>query len=405
MSHPFRQFPFFVRLHSVVGLGLILLLTSCSRGAADAAAPGGPGAPAAEGRGAGRGGARGAGGGAVAVSVTTVVQKPMPVNVRALGNVEASSTVEIRAQVTGALTSVDFKEGQDVAAGQLLFTLDSRPFEVALRQAEAQLQRDTASASNADAQLARMRDLSERGLSSRADLDTSTAQANALKGTLAADTAAVENARLQLQYTKIRAPVSGRAGALLVHAGSLVRANDTQPLVIINQLTPAYVSFAVPARLLPQLGSERRVGTLTVRAAPSGTTADASTGTVTFIDNAVDQATDTVRVKATFTNRDRRLWPGAFVDVTLQLSVNPKAIVVPTSAVQPSQQGQMVYVVKADQTVEARQVKVAWTDGDNIVIDTGLQAGETVVVDGQLRLTPGARVSVKPAAGGPRSAS
>ena len=405
MSHPFRQFPFFVRLHSVVGLGLILLLTSCSRGAADAAAPGGPGAPAAEGRGAGRGGARGAGGGAVAVSVTTVVQKPMPVNVRALGNVEASSTVEIRAQVTGALTSVDFKEGQDVAAGQLLFTLDARPFEVALRQAEAQLQRDTASASNADAQLARMRDLSERGLSSRADLDTSTAQANALKGTLAADTAAVENARLQLQYTKIRAPVSGRAGALLVHAGSLVRANDTQPLVIINQLTPAYVSFAVPARLLPQLGSERRVGTLTVRAASSGTTADASTGTVTFIDNAVDQATDTVRVKATFTNRDRRLWPGAFVDVTLQLSVNPKAIVVPTSAVQPSQQGQMVYVVKADQTVEARQVKVAWTDGDNIVIDTGLQAGETVVVDGQLRLTPGARVSVKPAAGGPRSAS
>jgi multidrug efflux system membrane fusion protein len=231
---------------------------------------------------------------------------------------------------------------------------------VALRQAEAQLQRDTASASNADAQLARACATFPNAVSRPdADLDTSTAQANALKGTLAADTAAVENARLQLQYNED--PRAGlRARGRAARPRRLPRARQRHAAARhhqsadtgLCQLRRAGAAAAAARQRTPR-------GTLTVRAAPSGTTADASTGTVTFIDNAVDQATDTVRVKATFTNRDRRLWPGAFVDVTLQLSVNPKAIVVPTSAVQPSQQGSDGVRRQSRQTVEARQVKVA----------------------------------------------
>jgi len=299
--------------------------------------------------------------------------------------------------MTGALLKVGFSEGQDVTAGQLLFTLDSRPFDVAVKQAEAALARDTASLQNVQAQLARQSDLLGRGLVSKSDFDTTTAQAASLAATVASDTASVENARLQLQYTKILSPVSGRTGALLVHEGSLVRANDTSPLVVINQVSPAFVSFAIPARLLPRLHAGQGSG-LAVRAAPAGMAGNDSTGTVSFVDNAVDPSTDSVRVKATFPNRDRKLWPGAFVEVTLQLSMENRALVVPQSAVQPSQQGQIVYVVKSDQTVEVRSVKVAWTDGTDVVIDSGLSAGETVVTDGQLRLTPGARVTVKPAA-------
>ena len=372
-----------------LGLATILLLTSCSGGAA----PPAQGAPA---DGAGRGAGRGGGGGAVAVTTGTVVEKSMPVNIRVVGNVEASSTVDVRSLVTGQLLKTEFREGDDVAVGQLLFTIDPRPFEVAVQSAEAMLARDTANQKNAEAQRTRYANLLKDGLISQADYDTVATQAAALQASMAADRAAIENARLQLQYTRIVSPVAGRTGALLVHEGAVVRVNDAAPLVVINQLSPIDVSFAVSARLLPQLRNGARRD-LSVIATPSGDTAVVSEGSLSFLDNAVDPATDTIRLKASFPNKDRRLWPGAFVDVTMRLSVTAKAIVVPTVAVQPSQQGLFIYVVKSDQTVEARPVKVAWTEGTESVISTGVKAGETIVIDGQLRLAPGSRVTIKPA--------
>ena len=372
-----------------LGLATILLLTSCSGGAA----PPAQGAPA---DGAGRGAGRGGGGGAVAVTTGTVVEKSMPVNIRVVGNVEASSTVDVRSLVTGQLLKTEFREGDDVAVGQLLFTIDPRPFEVAVQSAEAMLARDTANQKNAEAQRTRYANLLKDGLISQADYDTVATQAAALQASMAADRAAIENAKLQLQYTRIVSPVAGRTGALLVHEGAVVRVNDAAPMVVINQLSPIDVSFAVSARLLPQLRNGARRD-LSVIATPSGDTAVVSEGSLSFLDNAVDPATDTIRLKASFPNKDRRLWPGAFVDVTMRLSVTAKAIVVPTVAVQPSQQGLFIYVVKSDQTVEARPVKVAWTEGTESVISTGVKPGETIVIDGQLRLAPGSRITVKPA--------
>lgn len=390
-------------------VGIVLLAftaTSCSGGAAKEAPANATGDTSARGGGAGReGGARGGGaaggrggaGGAVIVTTALVVQKPMAVEVRTVGNVEASSSVEVRSQVSGPLQSVNFREGQDVSQGQVLFKLDPRPFEVAQQQAEAAVARSTAQAKGMGAQLARSEELLQRGLAARSDRDALATQYAMFQAAIASDTAALEEAKLQLQYTTIVAPVSGRTGALLVHPGSLVRANDTTALVVINQVSPAFVSFAVPATLLSQVGATRATSGLKVQAMTSGSTGEPSTGTVSFVDNAVDAATDTIRLKATFPNRDRKFWAGAFVDVTLQLSVDPRAIVVPNAAVQAGQQGQFVYVVKADHTVEVRPVKVAWIEGNDTVVQSGVQAGETVVTDGQLRLTPGARISVKPA--------
>jgi multidrug efflux system membrane fusion protein len=305
--------------------------------------------------------------------------------------VEASSTVEVRAQVAGELKTVGFKEGQDVKAGQLLFTIDPQPFEVALRQAEATLARNEAQLKNAEAQRARATELMKSGLLPRSEFDTAVTAVSTLAAQVAGDRALVDSGRLQLERTRVFAPVAGRTGALLVHPGALVRANDTTPLVIINQMSPAYVSFAVPARLLPRLNA---------RALPS---ADAHlaglpepiTGRVTFIDNSVDKASDTIRLKAEFANRDRQLWPGAFVDITLRLAVEPRAVVIPSAAVLPGQQGSYVYVVTPQGTAESRPITIGWTEGRETVIQSGVKPGETVVVDGQLRLTPGARVNTK----------
>ncbi|MCC7008658.1 MAG: efflux RND transporter periplasmic adaptor subunit [Acidobacteria bacterium] len=328
------------------------------------------------------------------VTTGQVVERPMAVNVRTVGNVEASSSVEIRPRVTGQLVSVGFKEGDDVTAGQVLFKIEPQAFELALKQAEAALARSAAQAKGMSIQVARSEELFKQGLASRADREALATQYAMLQATAASDAARVDDAKLQLEYTTITAPVSGRTGALLVHPGSLVRPTDASPLVVINQITPAYVTFAVPARLLPQL---RPNAGLKVDAAPAGTKATPSSGAVTFVDNTVDQTTDTVRLKAMFPNRDRRLWAGAFVDVTLQLSIDPRARVVPNAAVQAGQQGQYVYLVKPDATVEIRPVTVARVEGEVSVIEEGVNAGDTVVTDGQLRLTPGAKVSVKPA--------
>ena len=343
----------------------------------------------------------------------------MPVMLRAVGNVESSSTVEVRSQVSGALLTVEFREGQDVKEGDLLFTIDSRPFEIALRQAEAALAKDMGQAKNTESQRARYTDLRTRGIVSQSDFDAINAQANALQSTIALDNVQIDNARLQLQYTKIRAPMSGRTGALLVHPGALIRNNDASPMVVINRLMPAYVSFAVPSRALPAIRAGQSRAGLQVTASLAGDAADppsgaagasqdqesatqegASIGRVDFIDNAIDQTTDTIRVKAVFPNRDHRLWPGQFVEVALRVSEDERAIVVPSVAVQPGQQGTFVWVVSAEQSAAVRPVVVARTEGQLSVIKSGLAAGDVVVTDGQLRLTPGARVSVKPDAKG-----
>jgi multidrug efflux system membrane fusion protein len=365
--------------------------------------------------GGGRGG-RGAGG-PVPVVTTHVESKQVPVTIPAVGTAEAVSSVQIRAQVAGQLSAVHFAEGQEVSKGQPLFTLDPRPFQAALQQAEAVLARDTATAKNATAQQARYEDLYKRGLIPRDQYEAQGASAASLQATLAADQAAVETAKLNLQYTHITAPISGRTGTLGVHEGDLVRANDTTAMVVINQLTPIYVTFSVPGRYLTDIRRYQAQRPLAIEtrgqvSLPPGAQPPAPTsaapdetdpsetasqpvevGKVSFIDNAVDSTTSTIKLKGTFPNTDHALWPGLFVQVTLNLTTNPKAIVVPAAAVQASQNGQYVYVVKPDKTVELRTVTVERQQGDEMVIARGLNPGEEVVTDGQLRLTPGVHVT------------
>jgi multidrug efflux system membrane fusion protein len=383
----------------------LLALASCTSGTQGA---GGSQAPAAQtgaqdgsaqargGRG-GRGG-RGEGAGAVPVTTALVTEASLPVFVQGVGNVEAFTTVEIRAQVTGPLLEVHFQEGQDVEKGQLLFTIDPRPFELAVKQAEAQLAKDTGQSKTAEMQRARYTSLLKSGLVAQSDFDTVAAQANSLQSTLNLDQVAIENAKLQLQYTKILAPIAGRTGALQVHVGSQVRTGDASPMVIINQITPVLVTFSLPAVSLPDVRAGQTRGPLTVEAIASGDAGTTvSTGSLTFIDNMVDPTTAAIKLKATLPNRDRKLWPGEFVQVRLRVAENPHAIVVPMSAVQSGPQGQYTYVIGANRSATLRPIKVARNDGDRVIIASGLQTGEEVVTDGQLRLTPGARVSVKQA--------
>jgi multidrug efflux system membrane fusion protein len=351
--------------------------------------------------------------------VTAHVQaKAVPVRIPGVGTAEAVASVQIRAQATGQLSAVHFAEGQEVRKGQPLFTLDPRPFEAALQQTQAILARDTATAENAKSQQARYADLYKRGLIPRDQFETQGASASALQATLAADQAAVDTAKLNLQYTRITAPISGRTGALGVHVGDLVRANDTAPMVVINQLSPIYVTFSVPGRLLTDIRQYQARKPLVVRAksqpgaapgsggvgqaaaapvvggsAPMVSSDTTETGTVSFIDNAVDATTGTIKLKGTFPNTGHSLWPGLFVEVSMELTTDPAALVVPAAAVQTSQTGQYIYVVKPDRTVEMRTVTVQRQQGEEMIIGQGVKAGEEVVTDGHLRLTPGARVT------------
>jgi multidrug efflux system membrane fusion protein len=332
---------------------------------------------------------------AVPVATALVSEKAIPLELSVIGTAEPYSTVAVRAQITGALTSVNFKEGDDVRKGQVLFTLDRRPLEAALEQARANLQRDTAQAANAKAQAQRYQDLAARGIATKEQVDTTMTAAAALEATLGADRAAVENATVQLQYATITAPLSGRTGALMVNEGNLVRANDATPLVVINQVTPIYVSFGVPEARLPELKQYMARGSVKVEALAPNDSGAPSVGRITFVDNTVDATTGTIRIKGTFPNDTRHLWPGQFVNVSVTLTTDPHAVVVPTAAVQTGQQGQYVFVVKPDQTVELRAVTVARAMDTESVIKQGLKPGETVVTDGQLRLNPGSRISVK----------
>ncbi len=329
----------------------------------------------------------------VPVHVGRVVREAMPVEVHAIGSVSPRSTVEVKAQVAGEVTAVHFREGQDVKKGQPLFTIDPRPYRAAVDEAEGRLARDRALAANAAADVARYADLVKKDYVTREQYDQIQANAESQKATVKADQAALEQARLDLGWTTISSPVSGRTGKVLIHAGNVVKANDL-PLVVIQQLEPVDVSFSVAQSHLDEIRARQAAGDLAATAAPPG--GHEHQGSLTFIDNAVDPTTGTIELKATFPNRDQALWPGQFVNVTLDLTVEENAVVAPSPAVQSGQEGDYVFVVKDDGTVESREVEVSRTVGQRAVIAKGLSGGETVVTDGQLRLVPGAAVEVLP---------
>ena len=387
---------------------------------------------------------------AVPVGVATVERKMVPLQVVTVGNVQAYTTVGVKSQIAGQITTVHFTEGREVKRGDFLFTLDPRPFEASLRQNEANvakdvaqrrqaeaalgqrgaevtqalanLERDLAQMENARVQEQRYRDLAKKEFIAREQYDQVRTNFAALQAVVQASRAAVENARasaraaeaavenaqaaikgneamvesarLQLAYTAIRAPMDGRTGNLLAQVGNVVKSGEDAPLVVIVQVQPIYVSFSVPEQQLTAINSYRARGTLTVEARIDGGRRTAA-GTLTFVNNTVDPTTGTIQLKATFPNADDALWPGQFVDVVLMLA-SEAAVVVPAEAVQAGQQGSFVFVVKPDLTVESRRVKVGRRLPRELVIEEGLQAGERVVTDGQLRLVPGARVEIKP---------
>ncbi len=328
----------------------------------------------------------------VPVTVATVVRKDVPIQVRAIGNVEAYSTVEVKSMVAGELTRVAFKEGQDVRQGDLLFTIDRRPFEAAVSQAEGTLARDRAQAANAKAQAARYQALLREGVVAKEQADQMQTSADALEAAVRADEAALQTARVNLQYCSIYAPISGRTGNLMVHAGNLVKVNDVA-LVTINQITPTYVTFSVPEQFLPDIKKYAARSKLKAEAGPPDQ--PSAKGALDFIDNAVDPATGTIKLKALFPNTERRLWPSQFVNVVLTLASQPGALVIPSQAVQTGQDGQYVFVVKPDKTAESRAVVLERTVEGEAVISNGLQDGDVVITDGQMRLVPGAKVEAK----------
>jgi membrane fusion protein, multidrug efflux system len=333
------------------------------------------------------------------VTVGSAVQKNIPIQVRAIGTVEAYSTVSVKTMVGGQIMKVGFSEGQDVRRGDLLFEIDPAPYDAALKMAEAARARDIALKENAEKEVRRYASLVEKNLVPRQQYDQFASSAAALEATVQADAAAVENARVQLAYCFIRSPIDGRTGSLLVQQGNVVKANDAI-LVTINQVIPIRVSFSLPEQYLSDVRKYQAAGTLKVEAMPQDGKADPVPGALSFIGNAVDAATGTIQLKGTFPNTDRRLWPGQFANVVLTLTVRSGAVVVPSEAIQTGQQGQYVFVVRPDLTVEARPVTTGVVAEGETVIEKGVLAGEKVVTDGQLRLVPGTKVEPKKGTGG-----
>lgn len=389
---------------------------------------GGNTSAAAQGQGGGRGG-RGGRGGDAPVVTAKVTQKDVPVDISAIGNVEAYATISIRSQVTGQLEQIHFHEGDFVKAGQTLFTLDRRPFEASLAQAEANLNRDKAMLVQAEAQLKRdasnaeyqqltserQAELSRRGILSRDAAEQARAQADATHALVDADKASIESARAQLvaqqaavdatrvslDYCVIKSPIDGRTGNLSVKVGSLITANQLE-LITIARVDPIYVTFAIPAVHLSTVKQHMTVEKLPVTATPQDADAEPENGALSFVDNAVDTTTDTIKLKAMFENSDHRLWPGQFARVSLRLRTLSNAVVVPSQAVQTGQDGQYVFVVKEDSTVEQRPIVTAQRVDQDIVIERGLRPGEVVVTEGHLRLEPGSRVTTDTGGGGGR---
>jgi multidrug efflux system membrane fusion protein len=401
-----------LRVAGPVAAGICLLSVACNSGSSAATSS----AAAGGGR-----GARGGGAGAIVpVVLGKVSQKDVPIDIASIGNVEAYSTISVRSQVTGMLTAVKFEEGQFVKKGSVLFTIDARPYQAALEQANANMARDVALQTQAEAQLTRdianadylrgqadrNAELVRRGILSKDQGDQSASAADAANASVNADRAAVasakaqlvaqqsavDSAKLQLDYTAITSPIDGRTGNLSLKAGNLVSANSIE-LVTITQVDPIYVTFSMPAVHLPAIKQHMSEGKLPVSATPQTAGGAPEPGELSFVDNAVDPATDTIKLKATFPNADHSLWPGQFARVSLRLTTLSNAIVVSAQAVQTGQDGQFVFVMKPDSTVEQRPITAGTAAGDDVVITAGLTPGETVVTEGQLRLEPGTRVT------------
>ena len=360
----------------VVLLALVLALPACSK----------PGTAAGQGQ-------RPAAG-AVPVRVGTATREDMPVQIRAIARVEAYNTVTIKPRVAGQIMSVYFTEGQDVKAGEPLFNIDPRPYQAALAQAEGTLARDIALAKDAADEAAWQRNLLQEHVAAQREYDRSQAAADSAQATVRADQAAVAQARLNLEYCSVVSPIDGRTGGRLADMGNVVKADDTA-LVVINQINPIYVAISVPEQNLAQIKRYQAAGHLPVEATIPQDEGPPEHGELTFIDNQVDRTTGMILLKGTFGNEERRLWPGQFVSAVLTLTTEPGAIVVPSQAVQTGQSGQYVFVVKDDQTVEMRPVTVGLVLENRTVIQRGVEAGDTVVTDGQLRLVPGVKVSIK----------
>ena len=394
---------------------LLCALAACSGTGSNGPAPGA------------KGGKKG-GGGDVPVTVAVAATKNVPVEVQVIGHVEAYATISVKAQVTGELMNAHFQEGDYVKKNDLLFNIDSRPLQAALNQAianvahdqaalgqsQANLARDAAQAQYADASANRYAQLFQEKVVSRDQTEqfrTTAAAANqaveadkaaieSAKAAIGASQATVENAKVQLSYTDMKSPLDGRLGSFTVKPGNVVMANSVE-LCTINQIEPIYVTFGVPESQLPAIKQYMAEGKLPVRAAPQDdNNAPAENGALTFVDNSVDMTTGTITLKGTFPNTDRRLWPGQYVRVTLRLTTQPNATTVPNEAVMTGQNGSYIYVVKPDRSVDTRNVVAGARVGQDMVIQTGLQPGETVVTEGQLRLAPGSHVVVRQGGGG-----
>jgi len=331
---------------------------------------------------------------AMPVTIATATRDDVPVQVQAIGWAEAYATVTIRPQVEGQLTEIHFTEGQQVKIGDLLFTIDPRPFVAALRLSEANLLKNQALAQDAEREANRVTDLFTKNMAADRERDQARANSDAVRAQVQADQAAVENATLHLEYCTIRSPIDGRAGARLVDVGNIVEANKTA-LVTVNQISPIFATFSVAERHLSLIKQQMQAAPLTVEARFADEPSDPIIGRLAFVDNQVDTLTGMVRLKATFPNEDHRLWPGRFVNVALTISKQQDAVVVPTSAVQTGQRGTFVFVVRGDSTVDMRPVSVGANVHERTVLSEGVQAGEVVVTDGQLRLTPGVKVRSK----------
>jgi multidrug efflux system membrane fusion protein len=332
--------------------------------------------------------------------VTAARTKTIPIQVRAIGTVRVIATVNVRPQVSGELKAVHFTEGEDVRKGDELFTLDRRPYDAAVKQAQAALAKSKAVLAGARLDLERVERINAGGAAARAELEAAQTALASAEATVTAEEAAVHSAQLQADFTTITAPIDGRTGGLLVTIGNIVTVNDPMPLVVINQISPIYVAFALPETDLQRVVEAQSRQPLKVTAIPRGG-GDPVDGELAFVDNAVDPTTGTVQLRGRFANTNRKLWPGQFVDVVLTVAERPQSVVVPTPVVQTGPRGEYVYVVTAQKTAEMRPVTVAFEHEGEAVIATGLTAGETVILEGHLRVAPGARIEIKPPLAGP----
>ena len=334
----------------------------------------------------------------VPVTVAKAQRKTVPIVLRAIGNVQAYSTVAVKSRVDGQIFEAGFKEGQMVHKGDQLFTIDPRPFDAAVRQADAALARDKAQLEGAQLDLTRYSQLAKSGFAAQQKYEESKTAVESLDATVKADQAAIETAKLNQSYASIRSPIDGRTGSVLIHPGNLVKANDTNALVVINQVKPIYVSFSIPEQYLTEISQRTASSPLQVEARLGDEDEQPMIGQLTFVNNAVDTTTGTIMLKATFANDDERLVPGAFVHVRVILKTLENALVVPTPAIQVGQSGNYVYVVGADDTAQLHPVGGLIDLGNETVVTSGLNEGDRIVTDGQLRLRPGIRVAPKQSA-------